>query len=359
MERKWVVRAYEEGDEEKSLELCKAVYPEKEYDHGKWMKWWHWMYCDNPAGAGQILFAVHDGKIVGQIARVPVVVKIGNEVVPSIQLVDALIHLEYRHQKIFETLAMRMYYEAEKDGILLTYGFPNRFSRPGFIKKLNWFVISVMPVMLRPLNWRNIISIKVANKFILRLLSFVAGAAFNIAFCKPCVPREGGTPAIKRVSYFDERFDRLWIRISRSYPIMLGRNKEFLNWRYVESGEDNTIFTIEKDDEVMGYLVLGRRMRRNMQASVIFDLVAESENIMQHLLFEAIKECTRSGDAFIEYRLIAGKDYHKLLRKNGFLSLPFIERTYFCGYTSSKQLSPSFLKNPTNWFVQMGDSDAI
>jgi len=359
MERKWVVRQFVDGDEEKILALRKALHPEQSYDHEKWMKWWRWLYKENPAGTGQIWFAEHEDKIVGQYTMVPASIKIETEVVPTGHGPDLMTHPEYRRQGVFETLAKRVYYEVEKDGILFIFGFANRLSHLGLINKLCWFDISVMPVMLRPLNWGNIISIKVANKLLLGLLTFVANAAFNMAFRKPRLLRSADALAIKHVSYFDDRFDRLWTRISCGYPIMLVRNKEYLNWRYVDLGADYTIFTAEKGEEVVGYLVLGRRQRRNRQASVIYDLVAETERAMQCLLSEAIQECARSGDAFIEYRLIAGKDYYKLLRNNGFLSTPLIGGTYFCGYTNSKQLSISFLKNPRNWFVQMGDSDAI
>jgi GNAT superfamily N-acetyltransferase len=359
MERKWVVRQYEEGDEEKILDLWKAVHPEKSYDREKWMKWWRWLYKDNPLGAGRIWLAEHDGKIVGQYTMVPASVKIDNEVVPCGHGPDLMTHHDYRRQKIFETLATRVYYQAEKEGVLFLFGFANRFSHIGLVNKLNWFDISVMPVMLRPLNWGNIISIKVSNKLLLRLTSFVISATFNMAFREPHILRSAGALAIKHVSNFDDRFDRLWTRISCSYPIMLVRNKEYLNWRYVASGADYTILSAEKGDEVVGYLVSGHRQRRNRQASVIYDLIAESEQAMQYLLSEAIKECSQSGDAFIEYRLTAGKAYHKLLRESGFLSLPFIKGAYFCGYINSKQLSISFLKNPKNWFVQIGDSDSI
>lgn len=37
MERKWTVRAYEQGDEEGILELSKAVYPGR-YDRENWLR---------------------------------------------------------------------------------------------------------------------------------------------------------------------------------------------------------------------------------------------------------------------------------------------------------------------------------
>ena len=85
MKRKWSIRAYKEGDEGGIFELDKAVHPSAASDMEQWLKWWRWMYKDNPAGTGKIWLAEDDGKIVGQYAIVPVKVKIGNKVILSSQ----------------------------------------------------------------------------------------------------------------------------------------------------------------------------------------------------------------------------------------------------------------------------------
>ena len=90
MERKWSMRAYRKGDEKGIFKLRKAVYPEREYDWGRFLRWWRWMYEDNPAGSGWIWFAEHNGQIVGQSAMVPVVMKIGEETVVASQSVAYL-----------------------------------------------------------------------------------------------------------------------------------------------------------------------------------------------------------------------------------------------------------------------------
>ena len=63
-QRKWIPRACRKGDEEEIFELSKAVYPDKEYDHDKWISWQHWFYKANPAGRSYILLAEDNGKVV-------------------------------------------------------------------------------------------------------------------------------------------------------------------------------------------------------------------------------------------------------------------------------------------------------
>ena len=58
-------------------------------------------------------------------------------------------------------------------------------------------------------------------------------------------------------------------------------------------------------------------------------------------------------------KAIANEQHLKAVRRNGFMSVPFAKGIRFCAYSSSPHISKDFLKNPRNWFVQIGDSDVI
>ena len=120
MEQRWSMRVCSEGDEWGILELWRAVYPEREYDQERFLRWWRWMYKDNSAGTGQIWLTEHDGQIVGQYAIIPVVMKIGDETALGSRSIDTMTHPDYRRRRIFETLAKQVYDEARRQS--------NRFS---------------------------------------------------------------------------------------------------------------------------------------------------------------------------------------------------------------------------------------
>lgn len=359
MKRKWAMGAYKEGDEEGILELWKAVHPQREYDREKWLRWWRWMYKDNPAGEGRIRLAEHDGKIVGQYAIVPVRVKIGNKTVLGSQSLDTMTHPSYRRQKMFETLAKKVYDEAKRDGVYLVYGFPNEFSHPGFIKKLSWFNIGIMQPSFKPLNWRNAIKLKIKNKLLGKILAVGASLVFNKTFFRTQKPPFVEGLAINQVTSFDDRINDFGAKVSGQHQIMIVRDKDYLNWRYSTPEANYLIFVAERANEIYGYLVLEHKIQNGVKVSHIFDLIAQSEEVMHCLLSRAAEDCRQNEVDLILYPLIADKTYHRVLKKSGFMSLPFIKGMRFCAYSSSQFISKEFLKNPKNWLIQIGDSDQI
>lgn len=359
MEQRWSIRAYKKGDEEGIYELWNSVYPAKKYDRDKWLRWWQWLYKDNPAGESKIWLAEHNGKIVGQYAVMPIKVKINNKVILLSQSLDTMTHPNYRRQAIFETLAKKVYEESQRDGIFIIYGFPNKFSHPGFINKLSWFNIGTMQLLFKPLNWRKAIMLKTQNKYLQTILTIGAYLLFNNALFRTQEPPEIEGLSINQITSFDERIDEFWTEACNQSNIILLRNRIFLNWRYKAPDAHYSIFAAERSGKICGYLVLGDSEKGDIKVSHIFDLLAHSEGVMKHLLFKAEEYCQKNDADIILYHLIANKVYNQALRKNGFLSLPFLRGGYFCAYSSTSSISREFLSNPENWFVQLGDSDAV
>ncbi len=354
-----LIRTYKEGDEEKILELYKAVHPERKYDKGLWMEWWRWMYKDNPAGNGKIWFAEHTGRIVGQSAIIPVVMKIGAEAVTGFQSIDTMTHPSYRRQGIYETLANKKYAEAAQDGIHIGYSFPNENSYPIAIRKLSLFDVAAMQVLLKPLNWTNTLKIRIKNKFLLKLGGTGGNLVDKIFYRAKRAPAVKGL-TIAQVSSFDERINELWTRLSSQYQIMVVRNKDYLNWRYCAVPDVNySIYIAEKGGQICGYLVLRCMQREQIEVGIIFDIFAQSEDIAQRLVSKATEHCMREKVDLIYYSAIANKAYIKAFRKNGFISVPFIKGGRFCAYSSASHISKEFLGDPKNWLVQLGDSDMI
>jgi hypothetical protein len=106
-------------------------------------------------------------------------------------------------------------------------------------------------------------------------------------------------------------------------------------------------------------MVLCNRILKNVKESFIFDLIAESEEVMRCLVSEAVKVCQRAGVDLIVYNFIADRTYHRVLRSNGFISLPFKKGGYLIAYSNAIHISKAFLQDPKNWLVQIGDSDEL
>jgi len=359
MDKKWAMRDYHEGDEEGIFELFRAVHPEREYDYGKWLRWWRWMYKDNPAGPGRIWLAEQDNKIVGHYAIVPVRLSITGKTVLASQSLNTLTHPDYRRRNIFETLAKKVYAEAARDGIRIVYGFPNQFSYPGLIRKLDWFDIANMQIMLKPLNWKDAIGVIIKDQSLRSIFSPIANLLCDKTRLRRNEPNVVEGLTVKEVASFDERFDILWSKVANQFQIMVARNSDYLRWRYGAPGANYSIFVAEKDSEIGGYLVLKYSTDSGTKVGVIFDMIAQSKDALACLIRRVIRDCQQNKVALIQYQLRANKVYRRVLKRNGFISLPFSKGDHFCAYSTRTESSQQFLRNPDNWFVQIGDSDRV
>ena len=360
IKRVWSLKPYQEGDERRILELWKAVYPGIKYEPEQWTRWWRWMYQENPAGKNKIWLAKHDDKIVGQSAIVPVMIKIGTEVVTGFQAIDTMTHPEYRRQGIYETLARTSYDQAANEDIHIGFRFPNKTSHLIAITKLGWFDVAPRQFWVKPINWKNVVKHQIKNRFLSRLLATCTFSILNKAFLRarktPTV--EGVT--IGEVSSFDDRINEFWNKISNQYQIILVRDKNYLNWRYVTVPDITYCkYIAEKAGEIHGYSVLRCRQEGNIKLGVIFDILAQSQEIAHCLVSKAIQRFEYEKVDIVLCRMIANKTLCQAFRKNGFISIPFIKGGYFCAYSSSPRISQETLKDHRNWFVQLGDSDTL
>jgi len=180
----------------------------------------------------------------------------------------------------------------------------------------------------------------------------------NIYYRTPKAPLSSSS-IVTQITSFDDRFNRLWSRVNGQHKMMVVRDKDYLNWRFGIPGTQYITITVEKADEVQGYLVLKNSSLRESKVSIIFDMIAESEEVMHRLVSEAVTISKQAGADFLTYSLVADNSYHRVLRKNGFIFLPFVKGGNFCAYSRSTQINGLVIKDPKNWLVQTADSDVL
>jgi GNAT superfamily N-acetyltransferase len=357
-QRQWSIRAYRDGDEREIFELWKLTLLRGEENLEKWLKWWNWRYKENPAGSGIIWLAEHSGKIVGQYALIPVRMKIGAETILTAHSLDTMTHPAYAHQGIFTTLANKAYEDAAKRGIKIVHGFPNRYSHPGFINNLDWADVVTRQILIKPFQWRNAIRLKVNNKFLSAFLALSAASVFNKFVVRTQKAPNIENMEIREVTSFDDRIDTLWDKISPKYQIISVRDRDYLNWRYVSTPDvPYSIYVAEKDKEICGYLVSRIKQWDTTRLGVIFDILAESVEVAHCLLsmVGARFESDQVDTAFC--RMIENKILSPALKRSGFLTVPAIKEVPLGVRSNESGIPQDFLKDPQNWFIQIGDSD--
>jgi len=69
----------------------------------------------------------------------PVYISLGtSELILTAQSADTMTHPNHQGKGLFTKLALKTYALAKEEGVKIVWGFPNKNSYPGFIKKLNW-----------------------------------------------------------------------------------------------------------------------------------------------------------------------------------------------------------------------------
>ena len=134
---RWQHCQFDKTYTKKVLDLRQKVFGEDHYDETRW----RWQYEDNPSGKSFIDLAVdkqEPGILAGHYAVISYKLNWDNQVVDSVQSLDTFTSSDYRRQGIFVDLAEITYANAKGAGNHIVFGFPNKNSYPGFVKKLDF-----------------------------------------------------------------------------------------------------------------------------------------------------------------------------------------------------------------------------
>jgi len=155
----------------------------------------------------------------------------------------------------------------------------------------------------------------------------------------------------------------LWEKVSDDYEIMVIRDKEYLNWRYVNTPDlSYTTYLAEKERQILGYIILRCKELRGLVFGYIFDLLfpLDRQDIAQHLILRAVEHFKQEKADLIVYHMVGPKVYRKSFGRSGFIFSRFISRRFrFIARINTPNISETFVRNPRHWFIQIGDSDWI
>jgi GNAT superfamily N-acetyltransferase len=355
---KWIARPYREGDEEGILDLWKAVYPERSYVREEWLKWWRWMYRDNPRGMGVVVLADAQGKIVSHAAEIPVMMKIGSEEVLTSIALDAMTHPDYQRQGALAALVKMRREESEKRGIRATYGFRNKYAYPypNLATRLVMFDGATIEKVLLPVDWKAALRTQTGSRLVLAL----GPAAGRLAEAVVFRPRKARCPeglSIEQIERFDGRADRLWARVSQRNRVIVVRNQQYLNWRYADPPHRRyTRLVASRAGDITGYAVFSCAEVEGTRIGCIVDVLAESGEVAECLVAAAAGRCREEKAALVWSARIAGTPLADAFRRQGFITAPRSKSIVVKGWTTSPELAAE-LREPGNWFLQMGDAD--
>jgi GNAT superfamily N-acetyltransferase len=326
---------------------------------------------------GQIIGIVDcEKQIIGHMAWVPTIMKVGNRIILGSQAVDLVVHPKFRRHGIFLEIGRFLAKEAEKRCNEVTYGFPNYSAHSGHLK-YGWFDVCQVPLLVKPLNLRKadsfrsnfFVSLLTRNRLLNRFMTValrigLKSFSFFSAILNRVEESDNSTNhTIRAIHSFDNRFDDFWEAVSGDYPIIVCRNRKFLTWRYSKNPKARyTVLVAEENEKVLGYIVL--RTEKEKRLGYVVDILSylDKKTVIRSLITKASAHFEEENvDLVLCWMLKNGASanvYYKILNAQGFIHLPGRSNPLIARL-NQPNLSEEHVKNPSNWYVTMGDSDHV
>lgn len=358
---KWAMRPYRAGDEDNIRKLFELVFG-KELSRERW----NWLYRDNHTGVIAITLAeAEGGEIVGQSALKPVKMKVGDKIRLGMLALDSMVHPDYQRQGMFTKLTTRTYEAVTEQGTPLVYSFPNRNSHYVYAHKLGRTdLCGRLPLFVKILDVKRVLSKRIRNMVLLSGAAPLARIALGLFYAF----RGGALPAgcrLEKITRFDDSVNDLWEKAAAPFEILVVRDKEYLNWRYVENPtEDYVLFVVKRHDETVGYIVLKCENRFGLQIGFIVDMlmIPDEPGIGRGLISEAVEYFRKQHMDMVGCLVLEHVPYAKFLKDNGFVIVPeklFPQELHLSVRRLSDEYSDPFITDSKNWFITWGDHDVI
>ncbi len=359
----WVSLRYSPQDAEDTLELVRQTWGEIEPADRAYHEW---QYRRSPAGPAIVSLAREEGtgRLIGQAVTIPARVGIAGESrVVNICLNVATL-LEWRGRGVFSALLRDVSALSGEEGIAFTFAFPNEASYPSFVKRAGYRGIGSVPLLVRPLNPERLAYKRTGS----RVLAKIASLGRLVWRPPAAAPREEGPTRLEiaRVETFDDSFTAFWERVKGRFPVMVVRDAAYLNWRFVEVPlREYVSFAARSDGEVRGFIVLRVAPVGQLSSGLIVDLVVEPSEEGRtaggRLIDEAYSYFRDHDLDILGSLALPHTEEFRLLRAKGLWVCPrrlepqpfrLVVRCY-----DDAASHPAY--DLKNWFITMGDYDAV
>lgn len=342
---------YKEGDEEQILALFHQIFPKIPRQKEEWL----WEYKNNPFGSPIIALAKDKGRVIAQEALFLVPMKYKENYLLGAQSVDTMTDPAYRGKGIFKKLVLMTLEEGRKRGISLFYGFPNRNSYHGYVERLGWSDIGRVQRYIRVLNFPHALRARLPNPTLASVLGTMAVPISSLYFRGQS--RRDPSFSLDKVTYFDSVIDSFLAPISESFPIMVHRQSDYLNWRYLaHPTESYRAFYIKEGDEIRGFAVLHLIRSQYLLGSIGEFFVQDWDEDLALIFITSLGDYMRAeGVDIIATWTLPHLKMTGVLKRAGFRLRS--EHQHLIAISPNGDISQEELARLENWYISSGDYD--
>ena len=342
------ISRYEEKDYADMFSFYREVWPDNQLHLDE--KIWEWKFLQNPNNpdpSPPLWIYKRDGKIKGQIASIPFLLKVKDRYIPASWGIDLIVSEEYRMKGLGPLLAGKV---CENTGIFIALGVTEdayrMFRRMQLIemKKLTRYVYVLNYKPYLKGNLRQISS-NLLSPFVHFIKS--AGSAGK---------RRAGINNItmEKLDGLDDRITVFWEKVSVDYDFAARRDASYLTWRYLKNPyRKYDIFELRLDREMLAYCITRIDYEKNVRVGYIVDFLAKKKDI-NTMLLRALKYFKEMKVDSIVCDVI-NRDIEETLTEFGFSERESARDLML--KINRPGVDASLITEKNNWFVTRGDSD--
>lgn len=315
-----------------------------------------WQFLNNPTKRSLVeMYVDKENQTTAGIYAISYVkFKVGNKVVLGAQSLDTLTDKDYRGLGLFYRMANSVMIRAKTENVSLVYGFPNGNSFPVFRKLLKWQSLDPLPFLIKPLR---------TKYFTNRINFFRFLKNINLSFSRY---REDSNYTLLDKFSFPKEVDLIWKRFSRDITVSVVRDREYLNWRYLD--KPNESYQIvhcynNNDNSYKGFIVFTVKEKHDGRIGYIMEMMFDLDypKVGKLLLDYAVQNIRESGADCILAWCMEHSPTYKHFKKMFFLTMPEKSRPielHFATKTLNGELSQE-IHARKNWYISYSDSDTV
>lgn len=358
------VRPYRAEDKKVVLNLCSLCWEE---DKRRQVRlYWEWLHYDNPnaQGTGPVVYILErDGEVAGTVSCIPTRLMVKGVVHRLHWITDFMVSPTHRGWLTGLRLANELHSLAPQ---YMFAGFPLKNTLSIWTRAARGIgldIVGDMKLVVRPLHALYMMQNKTRNPVLAGLADLVVRPmlAIHETILARKAPRATDLH-FQKVDSFDERVTEFFFRVGPTYPIIVVRDAEYLNWRYTDPpGRPYQKYIVVNDTgEMKGYVVISWAEKKNgVRDGLLVDFLAErgDEATVHFMIRRAVRELRRANCAVVKARAFSMPDMAAYLRRLGFYLHP--EHCQFMVFYNAvdQGLSKDFVSDPTNWYITRNFAD--
>lgn len=344
------IKQFEVSEQDALLSFLRKSYPDEPRKSDP--AYWKWHYLENPyTSLNDVpLWVLKNGlEVVGQLATIPVNLKVDGETIRAVWILDFIVSENYRGRGLGKQLVLAA---REWCSTMITLGINEQST-----------------AVFRSLEWRDLGGLNRYHKLLFpgHAIAEIAKAAparvlanLSYSFSRRRLGRRASVSSdtIRPVARFDGSFDDLWRRASTQWTCAVARESRFLEWQFrLQPEKQFEVLGYYGRDVLLGYAVLFFRKAEFGGVSpkaAITDLCFQeegSDKILEGLIGAAVMRALerRAGSLVAD---VLEPRVEAQLKHLGFWRIKSSPR--FMASASERQ---ELIYNPDNWYLTRADSD--